>query len=489
MSSTERPVLFEKLRSHYNQSPVSFHVPGHKLGVGFPPHGKSIFNNILSIDMTEITGLDDLHQPEGVIKQAQLKAAKLFSADQTFFLVNGSTAGNLAMVLSVCQPGDKIIVQRNVHKSIINAMMLARAVPIYITPEEISTLGITGAVTVEQVKDALIKSPDAKAVFIMNPNYYGICIDITDIAEVAHKYDIPLLVDEAHGAHFGLHPSLPPSALQMGADMVVQSTHKTLSALTMGSMLHIKGKLIDIDRVKLFLSMIQSSSPSYPIMASLELSVQWIAEQGEKLWYTALNAVNILKKRDSFQTLELFPSIDPKYLVDPLKLIIHSKSSAISGFELQQRLQQKNIYTELADLQNVLAIITFGNTINDLDKLYIAIKEIDQDIINHSYDLNGFEANQPIYPISDNILNIQSKSEVSLEKVLYGKKESVLFEDSVGKVSAEMVIPYPPGIPMIQLGERITKEVIQYLLLIKEKGAKFQGIQDQSLKFIQVLDI
>ena len=480
--------LFEQLVAHQQRNPISFHVPGHKMGKGFNPRGGEFFRDVLEIDQTEISGLDDLHQPEGVILESQKRAARVFGTKSSYFLVNGSTAGNLAMILSTCKPGDKIIVQRNAHKSVIHGLMLARAVPVYIQPEFIPSLGIWGSVTVESVKNALVEHSDAKAVLLMNPNYYGIGIDLTPIAQLVHRYQMPLLIDEAHGAHFGFHPSFPKSAIEMGADAVVQSTHKTLSAMTMGSMLHIsRNSTINQERIEFFLAMVQSSSPSYPIMASLDLSCQLIESKGETLWDEVIDGIDWLKQHEGkLKGIRLFHSLPNYYLSDPLKLVIQNRYLHHSGFGLQTFLEHKKIYIELADLLNVLAVVTHGNTSEDIKAIYHSLVDYDQfhkdESINEGNTLMEME-----YKL-ETIFKANTKSSIPLDSIIYGAKQSIPLQEAIDRIAAEMVIPYPPGIPVVQLGERITKQVVDYIYELKGKGAKFQGTKDPSITMIQVLD-
>ncbi|MCK9905412.1 aminotransferase class I/II-fold pyridoxal phosphate-dependent enzyme, partial [Frankia sp. Cpl3] len=268
--------LFEALERHAEKKPHPFHIPGHKMGNSFDRAGKDVYRNILPLDMTEISGLDDLHQPEDVIAEAQSLAAEAFWAEQTKFLIGGSTVGNMALIMTVCKPGDKILVQRNCHKSVYNGAILARANPVFIVPAVDLATGVAAGFRREDVERALQAHPEAKAVFLTNPTYYGMGIDLAKMAAVIHRHDIPLLVDEAHGAHFGFHPALPGSAMQAGADAAVQSTHKMGTSLTMSSMLHIQGPRIDRDKLFRVLAMIQSSSPSYPLMASLDLARRYM---------------------------------------------------------------------------------------------------------------------------------------------------------------------------------------------------------------------
>ena len=485
----ENKPLFNKLFSNLKRKPVSFHVPGHKYGKGFNPEGKKIYKDILKVDVTEIPGFDDLYQPTGIIRDAEQLAAKVFGAQHTFFLVNGSTAGNLAMVLSTCKPGDKIIVQRNVHKSVINAILLAKAKPVYLYPDMIPRLMLPGSIKIDDLYEILIKHQDAKALLLLNPNYYGIGINLEEIAALVHRYGIPLLVDEAHGAHFGLHPSFPKSALQMGADLVVQSTHKTLSAMTMGSMLHVNSNIIDIELLKFFLSMVQTSSPSYPIMASLDLTTRWIGSKGKDLWEKQINmAEQFYEETRGLKNIKTQHQINNRYFIDPLKIIMHSKNKKVSGFLLQDFFLQKKIYMELADIYNTLAIVTLGTSLRDIKKLKKAVFKIDNRIDNILKKNQEDDDSPDIDDIS--LLNVRRTEEEtcgSLENILYEKNKIVQIEQSVGEVSAGMVIPYPPGIPALQPGETITKDMVDHILLLKRKGFHFQGVQDIDLMTIKVI--
>lgn len=482
-----KPVLFNRLVNHYMQKPTSFHVPGHKFGKGINPMGKDKYRDLLTIDLTELNGLDYLHHPKEVILESQQQIAELVQADYSFFLVNGSTSGNLAMILATINPGEKIIVQSNVHKSVIDGLFLAKAKPVYINPELISQLGIAGSINRQVLADMLEKNSDAKAVLLTNPNYYGAGVDLTEIANLVHQYKIPLLVDEAHGAHFGFHPSFPVSALAMGADVVVQSTHKTLSAMTMGSVLHVKSDYIEIERLKLFLAMVQSSSPSYPIMASIELTYSWIKEQGTCLWDKQLDAVKWLEENTvDLKNIKLIADIDKGYYKDPLKLIIQTQNNLFTGLELQSLLEERGIYIELADLYNVLAIITLGNSFSDVKRLKKALFEIDNIIDSN---LSSKDSNKEKFRIAKEftaIFDYNKGNSIPIEKVLYGRNKLLPIKGAIGEISAKAVMAYPPGIPIINYGEEITKDTIEYLLLLKSKRATIHGLEDETN--IRVLD-
>ena len=276
MNHTQYP-LYEALLQHAQKKTISFHVPGHKDGQVFQTEVASIFQPLLSIDLTELTGLDDLHSPDGPILEAEKLLADLYQVKESYFLVNGSTAGNLAMIMAACDEDQIVLVQRNCHKSVLHAIQLAKAKPIFLEPEYKTDWKIAASVHYDTVKKALQLYPEAKALILTYPNYYGIAYDIKAMVGLAHQQDIPVLVDEAHGAHFIIGKPFPPSSAALGADIVVQSAHKTLPAMTMGSYLHFNSKLIDVNKVKDYLHIFQSSSPSYPIMASLDLARGYLA--------------------------------------------------------------------------------------------------------------------------------------------------------------------------------------------------------------------
>src|SRR5690625_2815503 len=296
MNQSSAP-LYEALVKHVKQNPLSFHVPGHKNGKLFLQQGFEVFSNLLKYDQTELRRLDDLHQPEGAIKEAERLAAEFYKVKRTFFLVNGSTAGNLAMILSACKPEDSILVQRNSHKSIMNGLQLAGAKPIFFSPEFDKETGRYSIVTVDRIKQAVEKYPNIKAIVLTYPDYFGTTYNLKPIVQFAHDKKIPVLVDEAHGAHFVLGDPFPKSAIEYGADIVVHSAHKTLPVMTMGSYLHFQSDLIDEKTVQHYLQIVQSSSPSYPIMASLDLARKYIAQYSEKQKESLLKRMKELRER------------------------------------------------------------------------------------------------------------------------------------------------------------------------------------------------
>jgi arginine decarboxylase len=485
--------LFAAMEAHYRSKPASFHVPGHKSGLGADPAAAYFYQHILGIDYTEISGLDDLHQAEGVILEAQQLAAHCFGAEETFFLVGGSTVGNLVMITAVCNPGDILLVQRNVHKSVIHGLMLARANAVFLTPQWDSDTGIATGVSVNEVEKALQTYPEATGLLITNPNYYGMGIDIKPLAQVMHKYNKPLLVDEAHGAHFGFHPSLPQSALSGGADAVVQSTHKMLSAMTMSAMLHVQGERINRTVVKQRLSVLQSSSPSYPLLASLDLARRQMHVQGEALLQQALQVVNDFI--DSMHELPCYgfspvpPVAEGDTYQDPFKVSLYDATGTLSGPELRQRLEAAGCYPEMADEYRVLLVFTVGSTKTDAAKIYQALSNICEANELQKKELDGLIANINMVPPYTQIsqpVAFHLEQGTGTQSGASGQTVWVTPEQAVGKTSAGMVIPYPPGIPLLYPGERITEQAAAYLRQLASRGIRFQGTQGANLHKIAV---
>lgn len=296
-----RAPVYEMLEQYRHKGNISYHVPGHKNGEAYrsavSAKSAGYLTEVMRYDVTEITGTDDLHHPEGVIREAQELAADCYGAEESYMLVGGSTAGNLALILTVCaEPGSLLILQRNVHKSVIHGLMLAGARAVFLEPQIDPGSGLAVAPSAETVQAALAAYPEAAGVLVTMPNYYGMGSDLAPLAQACHACCVPLLVDEAHGAHYGQHPALPAGALAQGADGVVQSTHKMLTALTMGAMLHVQGPWLDRALLRQRLAMVQSSSPSYPVMASLDLARRLLHSQGAGAFTAGLAAVDVLRR-------------------------------------------------------------------------------------------------------------------------------------------------------------------------------------------------
>ncbi|UJF33143.1 aminotransferase class I/II-fold pyridoxal phosphate-dependent enzyme [Paenibacillus hexagrammi] len=481
----DRAPLYDAMADHQRGRHANFHVPGHKSGRGLLREASGLFSSIMSIDYTEISGLDDLHQAEGVILEAERLAADCFGAEETYFLVGGSTVGNLAMISALCAPGDILLVQRNVHKSVLNGFMLAGAKAVFLPPSWDPHLGVPTGININSVKEAIKRYPEAKGLFLTNPNYYGMGLDLEPITDFMHAQGKPVLVDEAHGAHYGFHEDLPKSAISMGADIVVQSTHKMLTAMTMGAMLHIQGKLINREAVKQRLTMLQSSSPSYPIMASLDLARKLMHTQGEEWVRKGLQVVNYLRKlldqKAEFEySFNSYPLVSgPGYTtVDPFKITIRERTGTLSGPQLRDALESRGCYVEMADARNVLLVLTPASTEDDVTRLYEALCNI---------CLEELVEKKELQPPITNIYNLPSLTHISQpvkfdmrnlqnEGISYSlATSSVDVQQAIGKCSAEMVIPYPPGVPLLYPGERITEAAAEMLEQFRALGIKFQG--------------
>lgn len=473
--------LYEALLNYEKEGKISFHVPGHKDGKDFDKEGQQRFAPLLSIDGTEVNGLDDLHHPTGAIKEAQCLAAEAFGADWSFFLVGGSTAGNLATAFSIVKPGDQILVQRNSHKSIFHGLMLAGAIPVYMSPELHEESGIPLGISPHVVKEGLTRFPEVKAVWITSPNYYGIGMDIREIAKITREKGIPLLVDEAHGAHFGQVPDLPPSALQCGADLVVQSTHKMLSSMTMSSMLHGKGRLISRERISLYLSILQSSSPSYPLMASLDLARRYLYKGGRKEIAQGIhllqNKKDELQRRLKNSMIFILPG-NSQFLQDPFKWVVSTTKGQLTGYELLDYLESRGCVAEMADTRQVVLALSPGIRENEIDQFIKVVLKLDQELSSIDNKKQQEWAPMPeqwVQPV------------LSLREALDSSRIQVPIKECAGRICGEMIIPYPPGVPFILPGEIIKKEQIQRLLFMKERGIVFQGVRDDSLSSLGIV--
>ncbi|PGZ94433.1 arginine decarboxylase [Bacillus pseudomycoides] len=462
--------LYEALKIFASKKPVSFHVPGHKNGTNFPYEAQEYFHDILSIDVTELTGLDDLHSPFECIEEAQQLLAELYEVQKSYFLINGSTVGNLAMLLACCNEHDTVLVQRNAHKSIMNGLKLTGARPVFLEPWIDEEYGVPVGIPYELIETAIQKYPQAKALILTHPNYYGMGIDLEKSVALAHAHRIPVLVDEAHGAHFCVGEPFPKSALAYGADVVVHSAHKTLPAMTMGSYLHVNSTLVDEEKVSSYLNILQSSSPSYPIMASLDIArfaLAKIKEEGCK------EIVAFTKQfREALNRIPQLAVLDYP-IQDALKVTVQT-CCKLSGYELQRVFEEIGIYVEMADPYNVLLILPLQvneDYIKAIDKLQAALC---------SYDVEDSKL-RIRYPYKENLSSL-SFTYKQLEEY---KKKVVPLREALGMIAADMIIPYPPGIPLLMYGEEITLEHINQISDLEETGARFQG----DTKNITVYDI
>ncbi len=481
MNQSQTPLL-NILKALANNPHAPFYTPGHKRGVGISPTLVDVFGKaVFSHDLSELTELDNLSAPSGVIEQAQALAAEVFGASNTWFLVNGSTCGIEAAILATCGNGDKIILPRNVHSSAIAGLILSGARPIFVHPEYDSVSDIAHSITPEAVKAALEQHPDTKAVLMVYPTYYGVCGDVEAIASITHEYNIPLLVDEAHGAHFAFHPQLPTSALAAGADLSVQSIHKTLSAVTQASMLHVQGPRIDIPRLRKALQLVQSSSPSYLLLASLDAARQQMALHGKELMSQTLQLAD--EARSCISQISglsvLISSANPGFVaLDQTRLTVTVSSLGLTGFEADEILEtQLGVRAEFPSLQHLTFIISLGNTTEDIQQLIQAFTTL---------SLQRQAADRAIATgLWDNFVKVGSSMAMSPREAFFAATESVPIEQAGDRISAEIVSPYPPGIPLLMPGEIITKPALEYLQDIQRFGGFISGYTDASLQTVK----
>ncbi len=476
-----RTPLFDALVALAEAKKVSFHTPGHKSGKGISTRFRQFVGpKIFTIDLTTLDEVDCLQRPVGVIKEAQELAAEAYGADHSFFLINGTTVGNQAMILATARPGEEVLVARNAHKSILAGVLLSGSIPRFFLPEFDPELGIAWNITPFAFSSALERHPEAKILCITSPNYYGVAADLSSIIAQAKGRGMIVLVDEAHGPHLRFHPDLPKSALESGADMCVQSTHKIMGAMTQASMLHVRGEKIDLGRLRGVIHILQSTSPSYILMASLDLARMQMATEGPKLLGKAIELAEWARARinqiDGLYCLEaeVVERAGP-YSLDITKLTISTKSLGLSGFQVSSLLNAEfGIQVEMADLANLLVIVSIGDRKDDLDRLVSALMRI-----------SSHRTLQPIKPL---VPPVQADRMVlSPRDAYFAPYEYVEIKDSVGRVSSEVVTLYPPGIPLLVPGEEISPEAVDYLLSMASHGARIDGIRDGEPPCLRVL--
>ena len=461
---------------------IAFYAPGHKQGQGISDGIRDLLGiEVFLADLPELPELDNLFAPEGVIEEAQQLAATTFGAAKTWFLVNGSTSGIVAAILATCGEEDKVILPRNIHQSAIAGLILSGARPIFVNPEYDATEGLAYNVTPETIQRALAENPDTKAVMMLHPTYQGVCSDLKAIAEITHQYDIPLLVDEAHAAHFAFHHDLPPSAMSVGADLTVQSTHKVLSAMTQASMLHIQGSRVCDRRISKALQLVQSTSPSNLLLASLDAARQQMATKGQELMNQTITlAREAREKLTAIPNLAILqPQISPgSQHFDSTRLTLNVSRLGMTGFEADEILHNElGVTCELPLLEHLTFIVSLGNTAADMQQLIQACHTLSQ-------KFNPLSPN-PLIPYSPN--SITSTPTLTPRKAYFAPTETVPINQASDRLCGELICPYPPGIPLLMPGEIITIEAIEYLHQVLTAGGTVTGCKDTTLKTIQVL--
>ena len=479
-----RTPLFDALVALAEARKVSFHTPGHKSGKGISTRfRKFVGSKIFTIDLTTLDEVDCLQKPVGVIREAQELAAEAHGADRSFFLVNGTTVGNHAMILSTVRPGEEVLVARNAHKSILAGIILSGATPRFFLPSFDANWGIAINVGAAVADAAMQAHARARVVALTSPNYYGIAADLPTIVAAGRRHAKVLIVDEAHGPHLHFHPSLPPSAVDAGADLTVQSTHKIVGGMTQASMLHIKGTAVDAGRVAGILQMLQSTSPSYILMASLDLARMQMATEGRKLLgraielaeeaRTRINRIPGLRCLDSQQVKEW-----GDLTLDATKLTISVKELGLTGYAASQLLNTEfDIQVEMADLFNLLVIVSIGDRRDDLDRLVQALETL----AHRAHGSAFIPEILPIPPIHE------SRLACSPREAYFGDYAYLPLARAAGRVACDIVTIYPPGIPILVPGEEISPAAVEYLQFLGRHGARIDGVIELPEPGIRVL--
>lgn len=477
----ETPLL-DAVTALIETKPAYFRIPGHRLEKGISKKWTDkVGSKIFAYDVTETPYTDDLHSPESAILQAQELYADLYRTDKSFLLVNGTTCGNEAMILTAAHEGEKIMIARNAHKSAMMGLVLSGAKPVYCMPEVIDSFGIQGEITKESVEACFRQNPDCKALFLVSPSYYGVTSNLAQLARVCHAHDALLLVDEAHGGHVYFHEMLPQGAMAAGADMCVQSMHKVTGALTQSSVLHVCTKNVDTEQISKNLHLVQSTSPNYLLMTSLDCARYELAQNGREMMQKALElctyARNEINKIEGFSCMTRADA-DKADSLDLTRLVISAKQTGLSGYELEEILFTRYaVNMELADAENVLAVVTYANTMEDMERLVAACREISQ---GKSVKAEPVVKDYPDFPpIPEQVMTPR--------EAYFAEFEEISWEKAKGKVAAEMIAPYPPGIPVIYPGERITEEIWEYLSCFKRDKRHIHGSKDGKLETIRVM--
>ncbi len=461
--------LLDHLRRHSAEGPLPMHMPGHKRNTALAPYLDTLG---AGLDITEIPDFSNLHDPHGALAERMTAAARLWGSRRAWWLVGGSTAGLLAAIDAATKAGDKVLVARNCHKSVYNACMLCRLETAYIQPTSFAGHSFADAITPQQVADALHKHPDTRLVVLTSPTYEGLCADIPAISEIVHRHGAVLLVDEAHGAHLGLHPDFPPSAVTQGADMVVQSLHKTLPSLTQTAMLHLCSDRVSEEELGFRLSVYQTSSPSYLLMASIDSCVQLLAEQKDTLFHRWGRHIRSFYEM-LFLTHLTTPLTGCTY-ADPSKLLISTKGTNLTGPELAEILRSEfHIEPEMSTVDTVLCMTGLGDTEANLLRLAAALNHIDSSLTKQPMQDSAFA------PIPHQAMHIH--------KAAKQPTEFVPMEQAVGRISGDFLWAYPPGIPLLVPGEIMGKEQIAYIRTAKNMGVDISGPKGAPDGYVRVL--
>ncbi len=475
-----RAPICEALQGFKRKKVVPFDVPGHKRGRGNPELVSLLGRSCVELDVNSMKPLDNLCNPVSVIAEAEELTADAFGAAHAFLMVGGTTSAVQAMVLSVCKQGDKIIVPRNVHKSVINALILCGAVPVYINPKVHARIGVALGIEEDDLRAAIAANPDAVAVLINNPTYYGVCSNLTALTEIAHAHGLKVLCDEAHGTHLYFGSNLPISGMCAGADMAAISMHKSGGSLTQSSILLI-GAHMDKGHVRQIINLTQTTSANYLLLASLDLSRRNLALRGEECFAKVTEMSEYA--RSEINSIGGYYAYGRELIngtsvcdFDVTKLCVYTKGMGLTGIEVYDILRDDyDIQIEFGDLGNIMAYISIGDRLQDIERLVGALEDIER--------LHRGDASELAY-----VDSVTPEVVCSPQQSFYASKISLPIRETAGKICGEFVMCYPPGIPILAPGELITEEIIDHILYARDKGCSLQGASDPQVDHIRVLE-
>lgn len=477
--SQERAPIYEALEKFEKQRVVPFDVPGHKRGRGNPELAHLLGERCVSMDVNSMKPLDNLCHPVSVIRDAEILAAQAFKAAHAFLMVGGTTSAVQAMILSCAKRGEKIILPRNMHRSVMGAMVLGGAIPVYVDPACDERLGIPLGMRVADVEKAIRENPDAKAVLVNNPTYYGICSDLRSIVKLAHEHGMLCLADEAHGTHFYFSDELPVSAMEAGADMAAVSMHKSGGSLTQSSIL-LTGPAVSPGHVRQIINLTQTTSGSYLLLSSLDISRRNLALRGQETFHQVIRMAEYARQEINaiggyYAFSKELVNGDSIFDFDITKLSVNTLHMGLAGIEVYDLLRDEyDIQIEFGDLGNVLAYLSIGDRLRDIERLVSALSEIRR---RFGKGQTGLMKQEYIEP----------QVIASPQDAFYSDKESLPLKDTTGRVCSEFVMCYPPGIPILAPGERITEDILSYITYAKEKGCSMTGPEDPDITRLNVL--
>lgn len=479
LEAQQRAPIYEALDRFGKMRVVPFDVPGHKRGRGNPELARLLGEKCVSMDVNSMKPLDNLCHPVSVIREAEKLAADAFGAANAFLMVGGTTSAVQSMVMSSVQAGQKIILPRNVHRSVMGALVLCGAIPVYVNPECDTRLGIPLGMSLAQLKITIEKNPDAKAILVNNPTYYGICSDLRSIVELAHKNNMLVLADEAHGTHFYFGENLPVSAMAAGADMAAVSMHKSGGSLTQSSLL-LTGPRVNADHVRQIINLTQTTSASYLLLSSLDISRRNLALRGKEAFNGVCDLADYAREEINdlggwYAFSKELINGDSVFDFDQTKLSVHTLDIGLAGIEVYDILRDEyDIQIEFGDLGNILAYLSIGDRRRDVERLVSALSEIGR---RYAKDRTGMMENEYIAP----------DVAVTPQFAFYSPKESLPIEETAGRVCSEFVMCYPPGIPILAPGERVTEKILEYIRYAKEKGCQLTGPENAKIERLNVL--